>query len=879
MAFCENSQAMHINGGTFYNVAGTMNVQQQIPVATLGKLRRVGECHNHQYLESKEAFRWEQGAHYEPYSTSGCGQIASHLHQLPSTSSFPAASQRESNPTSHDSSLGANSTLTPIAMLRRESALQTVNNYFSGGIGGRGGEGYASGTGGAGGCGMGLNLSFDVSAGNLTMNNLYHHGERGINILHNAVALAALHDSGESFPQPRCHPETRTEMMQKLNEWSMETDPSTTILWLHGPAGAGKSAIMQTFCSELQAARRLGGSFFFKRDHATRGNAKSLFATIAYQLAFSVPWLKAPICRNVEEDPTILARSLQLQLQKLIFEPAWLHPVDDNQKPIMIVIDGLDECESQHVQEDILRGIRGFTSKYHLPFRFIVASRPEAHICEVFESPSFSGEYRSFNVEQSFEDVQKYLSNEFSRIHGEHRTMANIPSPWPSPETLQELVSRSSGYFIYASTVIQFIDDKHYRPTERLAVILDGTSSDSAFDGLDQLYIKILSSIPRQAQLLPVLCAIANFDYHPKGLDKLLGLERGDAWLLLRGLHSVLHIPEEDNHNDWIFSHHASFFEFLENPRRSRDFYIGNVDHRMDLARSLLGLFAGEFQEEIDYFFENEERSPLSFISFVTSLPPSAELLSSIKRLNPDYVFERYEDSEDFDKFLQWLKKIPGAPTDLVELWEDYEYMSFFVTEFDSGKFNPTLNEPSVVPAPDIVFQVPGMRGLLQILMLVMECPERYLREIRPLTGLTWDDLKTTICALRPIIGRDVDKIRELADHMLHGSFFGEIYPWPTLCWDLARQLICRARATGSIKKGLKRSSPLCYELLYDVWTTYDDLSSYPWYMYHVSKWLERFPNPLAQLLAFCRKSCENLDTWDREYEDSHWRKFMNLQG
>ncbi|KAJ7630138.1 hypothetical protein B0H17DRAFT_1283822, partial [Mycena rosella] len=44
-----------------------------------------------------------------------------------------------------------------------------------------------------------------------TQNVHHRYGETGIHILHRAVALEALYDSAESFPQPRCHPETRTE--------------------------------------------------------------------------------------------------------------------------------------------------------------------------------------------------------------------------------------------------------------------------------------------------------------------------------------------------------------------------------------------------------------------------------------------------------------------------------------------------------------------------------------------------------------------------------------------------------------------------------------------------------------------------------------------
>ncbi|KAJ7686248.1 hypothetical protein B0H14DRAFT_2422155, partial [Mycena olivaceomarginata] len=71
-----------------------------------------------------------------------------------------------------------------------------------------------------------------------------------IQFLHRAAALGALHDSAESYPQPQCHPETRTEMLDKLYRWATGTS-SSPIRWLHGPAGAGKSAIMQTLCRRL----------------------------------------------------------------------------------------------------------------------------------------------------------------------------------------------------------------------------------------------------------------------------------------------------------------------------------------------------------------------------------------------------------------------------------------------------------------------------------------------------------------------------------------------------------------------------------------------------------------------------------------------------
>ncbi|KAJ7890836.1 hypothetical protein B0H13DRAFT_2530625 [Mycena leptocephala] len=245
-----------------------------------------------------------------------------------------------------------------------------------------------------------------------------------------------------------------------------------------GPAGAGKSAIMQTLCRKLEDAECLGGAFFFKWGHTTRGNAKILFVTLAYQLALNNCHLKPLISQKVEENPSIVGRDMDVQLRKLIVEPC--KSLRDSAPPILL-IDGLDECNTHRAQVEILRLIASAVGQHPNTFRFLIASRPEARIRETLNEPSFHGILDSLNVEQSFEDIRKYLRDEFARIYCEHRdTMRDVPTPWPSPEVLKTLVYKSSGYFIYAS-VIKFMDDEYSRPTERLAAIQNLVSLDRHF--------------------------------------------------------------------------------------------------------------------------------------------------------------------------------------------------------------------------------------------------------------------------------------------------------------------------------------------------------------------------------------------------------------
>jgi hypothetical protein len=470
-----------------------------------------------------------------------------------------------------------------------------------------------------------------INGGNL--NHIQRHGEagecsclfgtpsitevsKGLHILYRAAAGDATHDSEDRFRQPRCHPKTRTKMLDVLKNWacgieprktwnndesseSSSDDKSSPILWLHGPAGAGKSAIAQTLCQNLEEEGCLGASFFFKRGHPSRGHAKRLFATVAYQLALVLPNLNHHISQSVENNPSFVDKSLSIQLRKLIVEPC---RQNTSTRTLVVVIDGLDECEDQKVQQEILCLIGRAVNEQQLPLRFLIVSRPESHIREIFTG-TLNSIHCPLNIQQSFEDVQKYLLDEFARIHRDHRaTMTRIPSPWPTPEIINNLVDTSSGYFIYASTIIKFVDDKNFRPTERLAIITGITEplSESLFASLDQLYTQILSQVDAQPQLLQILTVIAAEIDLPIGyVEQLLELEQGDLRLALRGLHSVISGLEEDNYDySWGLNfHHASFRDFLQDPGRAGIFYVGGCSHRTDLSHHILKALSYRYQD------------------------------------------------------------------------------------------------------------------------------------------------------------------------------------------------------------------------------------------------------------------------------------------
>ncbi|KAJ7913663.1 hypothetical protein B0H13DRAFT_1712443 [Mycena leptocephala] len=389
--------------------------------------------------------------------------------------------------------------------------------------------------------------------------------------------MEALHDSGERFPEPACHPGTRTRVLEMLRAWSVDRSRESTMLWLYGAAGMGKSAIAQMFAGDCQTQGRLGASFF-RRGHPKRGTWNGLFTTVAYQLATSVSELLFPIQRAVEADKLIVGRAMTTQFQKLLSHP--FQNTTSLQFIPVIVLDGLDECKDHKIQQQILYLFITAIRDHYLPVRLLITSRPEPHLLETLQSGKISAICRHSELcadDSAYADIRNYLCDEFSRIYHEFLGRGIDLGPgWPAHEAVMHLVKKSSGIFIYATTVIRFIGDEYTHPAERLTAVLRLDPRSTA--PLDDLYTEILSVIPPEATRLRVLHAIwqgtqdNRLTMRPEHIETLLLFPPGSARLALRALHSLFYLPPMYTRfslPDDVRPLHASLGDYLGNPGRS----------------------------------------------------------------------------------------------------------------------------------------------------------------------------------------------------------------------------------------------------------------------------------------------------------------------
>ncbi|KIK66816.1 hypothetical protein GYMLUDRAFT_1023737, partial [Collybiopsis luxurians FD-317 M1] len=332
----------------------------------------------------------------------------------------------------------------------------------------------------------------------------------GLLTLHRYTSTSASYNAGARYPPPLCHSGTHEAILNDLESWanSAEGQDNPGIRWLYRPAGAGKSAIAQTFAQKCADDQTLVGSFFFRRSDPTRNNSQRLFATIALQMAIAIPHLRVLVDAAVTRNLFAPTSSIEQQSDALVIQPINESVPESSRRstPIrtrILIIDGLDECSNDRNKwHSILFILAKMVQEYQLPLQILVCSRPELRIKECFRGSEFRGICQWMSLDDTYQasqDIRLFLMDGFKGILARHtHSMQHVTSPWPTLERIEYLVQKSSGHFIFPSTVLKYIDDDNDIPTDCLDVVLglqvvDQEGGNSPFADLDALYLQILS--------------------------------------------------------------------------------------------------------------------------------------------------------------------------------------------------------------------------------------------------------------------------------------------------------------------------------------------------------------------------------------------------
>ncbi|OAX37252.1 hypothetical protein K503DRAFT_245591 [Rhizopogon vinicolor AM-OR11-026] len=381
----------------------------------------------------------------------------------------------------------------------------------------------------------------------------------------------AEYNSRERQPHPKCLKETRVDLLSHIYGL-LDNPKKSQLIWLHGTAGVGKSAVAFTVAermrslkvSEHATSKRLAGTFFFSRKHTKRRTTGYFFATLVYQLASNFPSIRDDINRTIRENPALLDpdKSLEDQTEALFLQPLRsLQLRLRGSPPLVFAIDALDECTSVAETTDLISLLGQALLEPGLPVTHILlTSRTEAQIRNAFHKEEMRSLVCEIPVKISGEGVATIISLDGADVdndicifleHSFKELRSRYPNfPQPKEGELVRLASRAGRRFIVASTMMKFIDDGYNDPRDRLQLMLELTSKLLPGTEMYKLYDRIISTCtdPKRAYLhLSVVAALA--DPLPiSQISELLGPGEGrDLETVLVQLRSVMDIPTDSS--------------------------------------------------------------------------------------------------------------------------------------------------------------------------------------------------------------------------------------------------------------------------------------------------------------------------------------------
>lgn len=407
-----------------------------------------------------------------------------------------------------------------------------------------------------------------------------------------------------------CFPDTRVALLERLLA-SLAADHGPRVVWLSGLAGTGKTAVARSMCQLLDQQRIYAVSFCIKREIADWKCPVKILHTVVYSLAQHFPGVRSAVLdagEHVFKDP------IHEQIQRLVWAPLSSSPGMD----CVIVIDAFDECDEAEIGDcDLLSCLISAVDASTAPVRLLITSRnepTELKACGVDEALAAPRPtHLKLQDSDPTLDIEHYLAVSFQRIVQRHsHSHAPLSTDWPTDSQLKELVRKAGGLFLYAATIIRFVDDPNDplgSPESKLAAILSESSAPSgAYDGLyalyDHLLDKALKSSVYSKELRCIIGALVLLQDQLTimAVDELLTaslseIQRREFSRLLAAVVPRLSAVLTQEQHGALAIYHASFHDFLL-LSKSR-FRINAGDVHADLALKCLALMNARLKRDI----------------------------------------------------------------------------------------------------------------------------------------------------------------------------------------------------------------------------------------------------------------------------------------
>ncbi|PAV17745.1 WD40 domain containing protein [Pyrrhoderma noxium] len=383
--------------------------------------------------------------------------------------------------------------------------------------------------------------------------------------------LDPIHLSGHD--RPHCLKNTRVSIRKEIDDWAQSTT-SPNVFLLVGGAGTGKSTISTTIAEEYRRNDSLGCYLFFLR---SKSDPMAVIRTVAYNLAVYNQNIAECIEDALRNKGELISATLDTQFDTFLSIP--LHQSQIKSKPILVVLDALDECGFQDTRRTLLQVLEDKLSTLPANFRFLITSRPEE---DIIGSLSDLSEIRTARLDNydGTDDVHLYIGTKLDKMR--EKGMIDVEDLLEFDDMKRKLGETAGGLFIWASTAIKMIEGARGKHTSKLRELSGGSPlylgalySEALRDALvwddetKRLFSDVLGLIMFWGEQMTDL-----------KIGGILGKKEGISEMLSCLRPFVIYDREKT-----IKLHHISFYDYLINDSTKNEaWYIDEAESRRRIA-------------------------------------------------------------------------------------------------------------------------------------------------------------------------------------------------------------------------------------------------------------------------------------------------------
>ena len=354
---------------------------------------------------------------------------------------------------------------------------------------------------------------------------------------------------------------TRQSILNQIMAWVANPQTSHTY-WIYGLPGIGKTSLAHSICENLHKQKSLAGAFFCQRDDLDLSDARNILPTFIYKLALVFPPFRTIVAERLRNDTNLAPETMKDTLLLDLVRSLPRQP----DRPLVFVIDALDECGNARNRPGILKGLVDAAAQ--APWlKIIITSRPEFDIQHFFDglTQSSSFAYDLAKDQDANTDLRTFAQSQFDLVASEW----HLSAPWPQEAEFNKAISRANGLFIFIKTLVLSLQQTN-DPEESLKTTLqasDGTGLESLY-GLYSTILKarmVRTNVDFQRAMGVLLATAPYRALDEETIAELAGVKSSLVKKWVDDLSSLLY--RDKGANEAVRVRHASISDFFVSDR------------------------------------------------------------------------------------------------------------------------------------------------------------------------------------------------------------------------------------------------------------------------------------------------------------------------